>query len=157
MDCNEHARKYLEDILGSPIDDQIGNENVNCTWLAFLMDDLGQGDLDIIKTRVVKNYIIRVYTYDQSYSNLIVDRYHWITIHKQKGTQADDFSKKVMPLTQAEQRVAELMYNGMTYKQISEELVVSYHTVKKHVQNIYNKCGVNSRYQLYKWIENQEN
>ena len=156
MDCNEKAQRYLEDILGSPIDDQIGNENMNCTWLAFLMDDLGQGDLDIVKTRVVKNFIIKVYTYDQTYSNRIVDRYHWITIHRQKGNQAEAFSGKVMPLTQAEQRVAELMYNGMTYKQISEELVVSYHTVKKHVQNIYSKCGVNSRYQLYKWIESQE-
>lgn len=60
------------------------------------------------------------------------------------------------PLTQAEQRVAELMYNGLTYKAIADELVVSYHTVKKHVENIYAKCGVKSRYQLYKWLENQK-
>ena len=52
--------------------------------------------------------------------------------------------------------VAELMYNGLTYKAIADELVISYHTVKKHVQNIYTKCGVKSRFQLYKWLENRE-
>ena len=58
-------------------------------------------------------------------------------------------------LTHVEQRVAELMCQGLTYKAIADELVVSYHTVKKHVQNIYSKCGINSRYELYKWMEDQ--
>lgn len=53
-------------------------------------------------------------------------------------------------------RVAELLYQGLTYKVIAQRLVVSYHTVKKHVENIYTKCGVQSRYQLYKWIEGRE-
>ena len=47
------------------------------------------------------------------------------------------------------------MCQGLTYKAIADELVVSYHTVKKHVQNIYSKCGINSRYELYKWMEDQ--
>lgn len=34
--------------------------------------------------------------------------------------------------------------------------MVSYHTVKKHVQNIYAKCGVNSRFELYRWLEEKE-
>ena len=47
------------------------------------------------------------------------------------------------------------MYNGLTYQAIADELIISYHTVKKHIQNIYIKCGVNSRYQLYKWLEDK--
>ncbi len=157
MECNDIAQEYLEDILGSSIDDQIGNDDCICNWLAFLVEDMGIHSIEnMVKTRVIKKYIIKVHTYDQSYSNGIVDRYHWITITHQKEDKNIDFSQKVMPLTPAEQRVAELMYNGLTYKEIADELVVSYHTVKKHVQNIYTKCGVKSRYQLYKWIENTE-
>lgn len=66
----------------------------------------------------------------------------------------DDFMH-IMNYNKTEQRVAELMYNGLTYKAIADKLVVSYHTVKKHVQNIYTKCGVNSRFELYKWLENK--
>ena len=48
------------------------------------------------------------------------------------------------------------MHQGLTYREIADEMVVSYHTVKKHVQNIYAKCGVKSRFQLYKWLESRE-
>ena len=59
-------------------------------------------------------------------------------------------------MTATEQRVAELMYQGLTYKTIADKMVVSYHTIKKHVQNIYIKCEVNSRFELYKLLENRE-
>ena len=41
----------------------------------------------------------------------------------------------------------------MTYKEIAEELTVSYHTVKKHVENIYSKLGIRNRYQLYELLK----
>mgnify|MGYP002231531690 CR=1 FL=1 len=71
------------------------------------------------------------------------------------GTEEASVQTEKSLLTHAEQRVAELMCQGLTYKAIADELVVSYHTVKKHVQNIYSKCGINSRYELYKWMEDQ--
>lgn len=40
--------------------------------------------------------------------------------------------------------MARLLAKGLTYQAVADQLVVSYHTVKKHVQNIYQKCGVNS-------------
>ena len=58
-------------------------------------------------------------------------------------------------LTPAERRVAVLLTEGNTYKQIAEELVVSYHTVKKHVENIYSKLGISSRYQLYELMAHE--
>jgi DNA-binding CsgD family transcriptional regulator len=157
MSYNEMASNYLKDILGLSIMEEICSTRP-CTWLPFL---LGGGEDNIaenrVQTRVIKNYIFKIYTYDQTYSNGIIDRYHWITIStKEPGKSSDNLGTR-LPLTQAEQRVAELMYNGLTYKAIADELVVSYHTVKKHVQNIYTKCGVNSRFQLYKWLENKEN
>ena len=155
MSYNETASNYLKDILGPSITEQISSTSP-CMWLPFL---LGSGEdsflENCVQTRVIKNYIFKIYTYDQTYSNGIIDRYHWITISNQAGKHSD-FLNANLPLTQAEQRVAELMYNGLTYRAIADQLVVSYHTVKKHVQNIYTKCGVKSRYQLYKWLENKE-
>ena len=56
-----------------------------CSWLPFLLG--GEEDAqaeDRVQTRVIKNYIFKIYTYDQTYSNGIIDRYHWITISKKK-------------------------------------------------------------------------
>lgn len=156
MSYNKTAQNYLKDILGQSIVEQISSTSP-CSWLPFL---LGGAEDSItenrVQTRVIKNYIFKIYTYDQSYSNGIIDRYHWITISRKYEGNISNYSGTNLSLTQAEQRVAELMYNGLTYKAIADELVVSYHTVKKHVQNIYTKCGVKSRFQLYKWLENTE-
>ncbi|WP_419749222.1 response regulator transcription factor [Terrisporobacter petrolearius] len=156
MSYNKTAQNYLEDILGSSISEQFSTTSP-CSWLPFL---LGSEEDNItanrVQTRIIKNYIFKIYTYDQSYSNGIIDRYHWITISKKEEGDSSAYLGTNLPLTHAEQRVAELMYKGLTYKAIADELVVSYHTIKKHVQNIYTKCGVKSRFQLYKWIENNE-
>lgn len=153
MNYNKTAQNYLEDILGPSITDQL-SATKHCSWLPFLLGgDEEHTNASHVQIRVIKNYIFKIYTYDQSYSNGIIDRYHWITISKNDEDKDLDNQGIGLPLTQAERRVAELMYNGLTYKAIADELVISYHTVKKHVQNIYTKCGVKSRFQLYKWIE----
>ncbi len=154
MSYNKAAQNCLEDLLGPAAAGQISS-TIPCGWLPFLLGgEEENSDPDHVRTRVIKNYIFKIYTYDQSYSNGIVDRYHWITISRKKeGASERAGGPGVMPLTKTEQKVAELMYQGLTYRAIAEELVVSYHTIKKHVQNIYLKCGVNSRFELYKWME----
>jgi DNA-binding NarL/FixJ family response regulator len=158
MSYNKAAMEYMSDILGTDIAKQISSE-VPCSWLPFLLGGEENSDAEhSVRMRVIRDYIFKIYTYDQSYSNGIIDRYHWITIsrkNQEKAANSESLSA-CLPLTQAEQRVAELMYRGLTYKAIADELSVSYHTVKKHVQNIYTKCGINSRYELYKWIEEKE-
>ncbi len=52
-------------------------------------------------------------------------------------------------LTQREQEVLELVFEGYTNNQIAQELVVSVHTVKTHLHNIYKKFGISSRAGLY--------
>lgn len=153
MSYNHTAQSYLKDILGMSIVQDINNATA-CSWLPFLLSDgLEACEHNEVQTRFIKNYMFKIYTYNQSYSNGIIDRYHWITITKEEEDKSIiDFLEK-SPLTQTELKVAQLMYNGLTYKEIACELIVSYHTVKKHVQNIYLKCGVKSRYQLYKWLE----
>jgi DNA-binding CsgD family transcriptional regulator len=155
MSYSTKAIEYLEDILGSDIVNQV-NRDTPCGWLSFLF--LGGTDnnpTDRVQMRIIKDYIFKIYTYDRSYSNGIIDRYHWITISKKESIKKKLSAKDDTPLTPTEQKVAGLMYEGLTYKVIADELVVSYHTIKKHVQNIYNKCDVNSRFELYKWLELQ--
>ena len=71
--------------------------------------------------------------------------------------EEEEAPKKVRPaLTQAEQKVVDLLCQGLTYQSVANELVVSYHTVKNHVQNIYTKCGVKSRFQLYELFKKDD-
>ncbi|MCE2712699.1 MAG: response regulator transcription factor [Cryomorphaceae bacterium] len=48
-------------------------------------------------------------------------------------------------LTERETEVLEQLSKGLTYDQIAENLFISYGTVRKHVENIYRKLGVNNR------------
>lgn len=156
MSYSQTAVKCLTDILGPVITEQMSS-TTPCSWLPFLLG--GEEETtrsDRVQTKIIKNYIFKIYTYDQTYSNGIIDRYHWITIAKKDEEKLPAFSLENLPLTATEQRVAELMYQGLTYKTIADKMVVSYHTIKKHVQNIYIKCEVNSRFELYKLLENRE-
>jgi DNA-binding NarL/FixJ family response regulator len=48
-------------------------------------------------------------------------------------------------LTRREADVLNLLAEGLTDRQIAEQLVVTRHTVKHHRDNIYRKLGVHSR------------
>ena len=51
-------------------------------------------------------------------------------------------------LTRREEDVLRLLVSGMTVPQIAERLVLSPHTVKSHVRNLYRKLGVSGRSEL---------
>ena len=57
---------------------------------------------------------------------------------------------KVYQLTKQEHRVAELIINGKSIKQISERLYISEDTTRSHLMNIYRKKGVNKSTELFK-------
>ncbi len=50
-------------------------------------------------------------------------------------------------LTKREYQMLKLIRDGKTNQEISEQLILSPHTVKKHIRNLYLKLGVNSRTQ----------
>lgn len=157
MSCNHAAKVCLDDILGGAADGLDGSKP--CSWLPFLLGSELDHAENRVQTRIIRDYIFKIYTYDQRYSNGIVDRYHWITIARAEQPARNDPAVSTstnQPLTKAELRVARLLAKGLTYQAIADKLVVSYHTVKKHVQNIYLKCGVNSRFQLYRWMEQND-
>lgn len=49
------------------------------------------------------------------------------------------------PLTKRETEILQLIAEGKTYTQISEELFISKETSKTHIKNIYSKLQVNSK------------
>ena len=51
-------------------------------------------------------------------------------------------------ISNREREVIQLILDGKSNKEIQCSLVVSIHTVKNHIYNIYKKLGVNSRYSL---------
>lgn len=51
-------------------------------------------------------------------------------------------------ISKREQEILELILNGKSNREIEDMLYISIHTVKNHIYNIYQKLGVNSRYQL---------
>lgn len=150
MSYNQRAEQYLTDILGPSVREQIGYDKP-CLWLPFLLEN-GSNTMNEnhVQMKVIKNLVFKIYTYDQSYSHGIIDRYHWITISKQKIETNEAAQKRKLPLTQTEWKVAELLNDGLTYQSIADEMMISYHTVKNHVQNIFSKCGIRNRYQLHK-------
>lgn len=56
-----------------------------------------------------------------------------------------------VPLTQREIQIVELICDGMTNKQIGDELEISCETVKEHVQHVLRKIGVTDRTQAAVW------
>ena len=59
----------------------------------------------------------------------------------------DDIGKKCS-LTDREKEIANMIKAGSSNKDISEQLILSLSTVKKHIYNIYTKMGISSRTQL---------
>lgn len=53
-------------------------------------------------------------------------------------------------LSKRETEIIKLMLDGLSNQQISDRLIISVSTVKKHIYNIFTKLGINSRMQLLK-------
>lgn len=60
---------------------------------------------------------------------------------------------KLYGLTSRETEIARLACRGNTYKQIAETLFIAERTVAKHVQNIFEKVGINNKIELCNKLE----
>ena len=55
-------------------------------------------------------------------------------------------------LTKRELEIATLIYQGTNTRDISEEINLSYHTVRNHIKSIYSKLGVSTRSEMLVWV-----
>jgi DNA-binding CsgD family transcriptional regulator len=55
-------------------------------------------------------------------------------------------------ISKREQDILRQILDGKTNREIEEKLFISYHTVKNHVYNLYQKLGVKNRYELVHFI-----
>jgi signal transduction histidine kinase/DNA-binding NarL/FixJ family response regulator len=61
-----------------------------------------------------------------------------------------DFEKKceTYNISEREKEIIQLILKGITNKEISSKLYISYPTVMTHLKHIYTKCGINNRYKI---------
>lgn len=58
-------------------------------------------------------------------------------------------------LTPREREILLLLYRGKSYADISQVLVISINTVKRHCSNIYSKLGIKNRSQIAAFLDSQ--
>lgn len=144
LSCNGRALEYLSAMTGKTI--RTDNLKEEEALIGFVLQ--GASD-NMIKTTTINGYVFQAHPFPMNYVHGMVETYHWITIH-----EAEEY-KKQMPainpsvLTKREKKVAELLCQGLSYQAIADEMYISFHTVKNHVQNIFSKYNVNTRYQFY--------
>lgn len=68
-----------------------------------------------------------------------------VIIERDKDEAPLDDEKMLNGLTKREKEICFYLKKGCTYQEISDKLCISIYTVNKHVKNIYQKTGVNSR------------
>lgn len=59
-------------------------------------------------------------------------------------------------LTAREKEVLNLLSLGMTYTDCAEDLEISPHTVRRHIENIYVKLNINSRAEIIRLFQNEQ-
>ncbi len=88
---------------------------------------------------------------EKNLRNLLVKSYDISTLSEKLILTSSKFL-----LSSRENEVLNELIDGRTNLEISENLSVALSTVKKHVYNIFNKIGVNSRAQLLNFIYTME-
>ncbi len=145
LTCNKKALAYMSAITGR----NLKNEDLKAedALFSFILQGLKP---NLIKTITINGYVFQVHPFPMNYVHGMVETYHWISIY-----DGEEYSRKQLSsvepavLTKTEKKVADLLCQGLSYQAIADEMYISFHTVKNHVQNIFGKYNVNNRFQLY--------
>jgi RNA polymerase sigma factor (sigma-70 family) len=72
-------------------------------------------------------------------------------VEQTKVSRKPDIISKLVKMTKREREVVKLIADGLTNKEIAQELKVSTYTVKSHVHNILDKLSLSTRVQIAKF------
>lgn len=97
-------------------------------------------------------YIVKPY---QERTLLTTISVAWSNYKKSVGQSSWNMENLQTPLSKQEKNICHLLCDGLSYKQICEELHISMNTLKYHVKNIYTKCNVAGRAELIPLFLNQ--
>jgi len=100
-----------------------------------------------MKDEINKDSIHEILKEIKRLENMICDLLN-VNENSSDMSQYLDKAAKNFSLSDREFDVLKLIADGRSNNEISEQIKVSVSTVKKHIYNIFNKAGVNSRTQL---------
>ena len=86
-----------------------------------------------------------------------VDRVEREGVNSQKNNIEPKEVAVKFNLSKRETEIFLLVIQGKNNREIQDELFISYHTVKNHIYNIFQKMNVKNRYQLINIIDRENN
>jgi len=75
-------------------------------------------------------------------------------IQKIKKKTKQEIINEVSTLTNQEEKIAKLICDGLSNKEIASTLFISSSTVKTHIRNLYSKLEISNRQQLIEKLKN---
>jgi DNA-binding CsgD family transcriptional regulator len=87
----------------------------------------------------------------------ILENYHIdLLLSHNSGSSPVKTLQKNYSLTKRESEIVTLLMESLTPAQISQRISISVTTVNRHIANIYLKCHISNRQQLYKLFAEQQ-
>lgn len=144
LSCNELAKNYCLDILNStfyadPAREVVHNILPNIPFHSMNSASVIYYELEGYTIKITSSIIPSIYNG--------LETYYVLNIVKKSSTELKDFNELVSSynLTNRETEILELLSMGLTNKEIASQLFISTHTVRTHMDNIFNKLDVSSR------------
>jgi len=106
--------------------------------------------LDRAKKTMPYGYIVKPFNENDLRSTIELALYRFASqqMAKEPPTLEQINEGLLSPLSLREYEVLELLNQGLSYKEVGEQLFIGYNTVKTYQKSLFAKLGVNSRHQL---------
>ena len=118
------------------------------SWSSFLSPIKSPGDGSLFINTESKQYNLEYCYYTVPFLKNIIDDEPYIKITLKKTNLVFTSRNPDYNFTPREEEVIDCIYRGLTNNEISQKLRISVSTTKKHLWNVYNKVGVDSRTSL---------